>query len=108
VLIPSGDSRFRRGQKLTAFLEVYNPGLQSPDQTPHLEVRCLFKGGDGSELELPQRMLDYLTDTSARRTTYGVSIPLLGFPPGDYSVVFEVRDVIQAKSIRKATTFSIY
>ncbi len=38
-------------------------------------------------------MLDYLTDTGAHRTTYGVSIPLLGFPRGDYSLVFEVRDV---------------
>jgi GWxTD domain-containing protein len=108
VLIPSGDSRFRRGQKLTAFFEVYNPGLQSPDRTPQLEVRCLFKGGDGSEVELPQRILDYLTDAGARRTTYGVSIPLLGFPRGDYSVVFEVRDAVQAKSVSRSTTFSIY
>jgi GWxTD domain-containing protein len=108
VLIPSGDSRFRRGQKLTAFFEVYNPGIQSTGGTPHLEVRCFLKGGEGSELELPQRMLDYLTDAGAHRTTYGVSIPLLGFPRGDYSVVFEVRDAIQAKSISKSTTFSIY
>ena len=108
VLIPSGDSRFRRGQKLTAFFEVYNPGLQGPDQTPHIEVRCRLKGGDGSELELPQRILSYLTDSGARRTTYGVSIPLLGFPRGDYSVAFEVRDVLQAKAISKSTTFSVY
>ncbi len=108
VLIPSGNSRFRRGQKLTAFFEVYNPGLGGTDQAPHLEVRCLLKGGDGSEMELPRRMLDYLTDASARRTTYGISIPLLGFSRGDYSVVFEVHDAIQAKSIRKSTAFSIY
>jgi hypothetical protein len=108
VLIPSGDSRFRRGQKLTAFFEVYNPGLQSTDRTPHLEIRCLFKRGDGSELELPQRVLDYLTDAGDRRTTYGVSIPLLGFPRGDYSVIFEVHDALQAKAISKSTTFSIY
>jgi GWxTD domain-containing protein len=108
VLIPSGDSRFRRGQKLTAFFEVYNPGLQSPDRMPHLDVRCRFQGANGSEFELPRRMLDYLTDASAHRTTYGVSIPLLGFPLGDYSVVFEVRDTIQEKSISKSAAFSIY
>jgi GWxTD domain-containing protein len=108
VLIPSGDSRFRRAQKLTAFFEVYNPGLQGPEQTPHIEVLCRLKAGDGSELELPQRALGYLTDSGARRTTYGVSIPLLGFPRGDYSVTFEVRDVLQAKAISKSTTFSIY
>ena len=108
VLIPTGNSRFRRSQKLTAFFEVYNPGLQSPDPIPHLEVRCLFKGRDGSELELPKRMLDYLTDTDAHRTTYGVSIPLIGLPRGDYAVVFEVRDAVLAKSVSKSTTFSIY
>jgi hypothetical protein len=57
---------------------------------------------------MPQRLLDYITDASARRTAYGVSIPLLGFPRGNYSVVFEVRDAIQAKSISKSTTFAIY
>lgn len=108
VLIPSGDSRFRRGQKLTAFFEVYNPGLQSPDQTPRLEIRCLFKGADGSELELPRRILDYLTDAGVRRSTYGVSIPLLGFARGDYSVTFEVSDALRAKAVSKSTTFSIY
>ncbi len=108
VLIPSGDSRFRRGQRLTAFFEVYNPGLQGSDGGPHLEVRCRFRGGDGSELEMPQKMLDYLTDASARRTAYGISIPLLGFARGDYSVVFEVRDAIVGKSVSKSTTFSIY
>lgn len=108
VLIPSSGSRFRRGQKLTAFFEVYNPGGQSPDQTPHLEIRCLFRRGEDSELELPERVLDYLTDAGDRRTTYGVSIPLLGFPRGDYSVIFEVRDVLQEKTISKSTTFSIY
>jgi GWxTD domain-containing protein len=108
VLIPSGDSRFRRGQKLTAFFEIYNPGVQSNDRTTHLEVRCMFRGGDGSEIELPPRMLDYLTDAAAHRTTYGVSVPLLGLPRGDYSVRFEVHDAIRAKSISRSTTFSIY
>jgi hypothetical protein len=55
-----------------------------------------------------QKMLDYLTDASARRATYGISIPLLSFPRGDYSGAFEVRDSVQAKSVSKSTTFSIY
>ncbi len=108
VLIPSGDSRFRRGQRLTAFFEVYNPGLGSSDRTPNLEVRCRFTAQDGSAVELPEKQLSYLTDVDTRRTTYGVSIPLLGFPVGDYSMEFEVRDRILEKSVSKFATFSIY
>jgi hypothetical protein len=37
VLIPSGDSRFRRGQKLTAFFEVYNP--RTPEPRPDASAR---------------------------------------------------------------------
>ncbi|NWG14490.1 MAG: GWxTD domain-containing protein, partial [Acidobacteria bacterium] len=108
VLIPSGDSRFRRGQKLTAFFEVYGPGLSPSDQAPSLKVRCRLKTRNGSAVQLPERQLDYLTDVGTRCTTYGVSLPLLGFPVGDYSVEFEVYDTVLEKSVRKSAAFSIY
>ena len=108
VLIPSTDGQFKRGQKLTAFFEVYNPGLAEGKKGPALRVRCRFKRAGGVEQELPDKFLDYLTESEARRTTYGISIPLLGFSTGDYSLEFDVFDALQGKEIRKAASFTIY
>jgi GWxTD domain-containing protein len=108
VLIPSADGQFKRGQKLTAFFEVYNPSLAEGDKGPALRVRCRFKRAGGIEQELPEKFLDYMTESKARRTTYGISIPLLGFSTGDYSLEFDVFDSVQGKEIRKAASFTIY
>ena len=108
VLIPSSDSRFRRGQSLTAFFEVYNPGIPEGEKAPTLRLRCRFEREDGSLQELPQRLLNYVTDSELRRTTYGISIPLLGFNTGRYSVVFDVYDPVRGRNVSKATRFTIY
>jgi hypothetical protein len=107
VLIPSSDSRFRRGQKLTAFFEVYNP-MVPRDGTPELEVQCRFTTEDGHVLNLPQRMLDYLTDSTTRRTSYGISVPLLGFQTGSYQIEFDVMDLRRNESVSKSAKFTIY
>jgi hypothetical protein len=108
VLIPSSDSRFRRSQKLTAFFEVYNPLIPEGEKSPELEVRCRFTAQDGRVLNLPQRVLDYLSDRDARGTSYGISVPLLGFQTGDYQIEFDVLDLKQGKSVSRSAKFTIY
>ncbi len=108
VLIPSSDCRFRRSQKLTAFFEVYNPGIRSDTKTPSLEVRCRFARNGGQPEELPARLLSYLTDSGSRRTTYGISIPLISFATGQYSLQFDVYDPVQGAAVSRTASFTVY
>ncbi len=108
VLIPSSDSRFRRSQKLTAFFEVYNPGIPSGAKVPSLQVHCRFTKNDGQKEELPEKLLSYLTDSDLRRTTYGISIPLISFATGQYSLQFDVYDPVQRETVSKMASFTVY
>src|SRR5262249_44958295 len=102
VLIPSSDARFRRAQKLTAFFEVYNV------PTPGLRVGCRIRSEGGGVQELPERLLDTITEAERGRTSYGVSIPLLGFGPGQHSIEFEVTDPARGSIVRRSASFTIY
>jgi hypothetical protein len=108
VLIPSSDSRFRRSQKLTAFFEVYNPSLEPGSEAPALRLRCRFRREDGAVQDMPERMLDYLADSTKLRTSYGISVPLLGFSTGRYTVEFDIYDTVQDKHVQKAAAFTVY
>ncbi len=108
VLIPSSNSRFRRNQKLTAFFEVYNPGTHASTTAGSLQVHCRFARHDGLQEDLPERMLSYLSDSDSHRTSYGISIPLLGFGTGEYSLQFDVYDPAQQQVVTKTTTFTVY
>jgi hypothetical protein len=108
VLIPSCDSRFRRGQKLTAFFEIYNAGLEPRERKSALRIKCRIRSEHGEVQELPERLLDEIRDVQERRTSYGVSVPLLAFPVGEHSIEFEVADAVAGAAVRKAASFTIY
>lgn len=108
VLIPSTDSRFRRGQKLTAFFEIYNVDPSSEGKIHPLKLRCRLLDSAGGVQQLPETMLDYITEARARRTTYGISIPLMSFSTGEYSLEFHVDDPADGRDATKSTTFTIY
>ncbi|HSR54357.1 MAG TPA: GWxTD domain-containing protein [Acidobacteriota bacterium] len=106
-LIPSADSRFRRRDNLTAFVEVYNPSL--PDGAhPDIDLVCRFWQGDRLVATVPSKSLDYLTEAGGdRRTAYGISFPLRRFTPGRYRIELEVQDRRAGLSRTKSADFLI-
>jgi hypothetical protein len=112
VLVPAPDNRFRRGQKLTVFFEVYNPALRSETAEPALEIDCRFWRGDQPVARIPAQQLEYITeqheDTAVVRTTYGLSIPLQSFDPGEYSFEVEVHDLVLDTIVSNRTLFNVF
>lgn len=113
VLVPTADVRFRRGDKLTVFFEVYNPGLARETRIPELQLKCRLWKDDLPVGWMPATQLDYLTDSrmeksNVPRTSYGVSIPLSTFDPGDYAFEVYVYDQITDQSASSRTPFTVY
>lgn len=113
ALVPASDNRFRRRENLTAFVEVYNPGQSEGEKSANLRLRCRFRQQGLVLAEVPDKQLQYITETGAsdsdvRRTLYGLSIPLRSFPPGDYSVELEVFDQVSKQNVSRQTSFTIY
>jgi hypothetical protein len=113
VLIPTADVRFRRREKLTVFFEVYNPEVAEDTREPSLDFKCHFWQGDLRVGSIPAKHIDYLTDPLNResdglRTTYGLSIPLNTFDPGDYSFEVEVYDRVAGEAVSSRAAFTVY
>lgn len=108
VLFPAIGREFRRKQNLTVFLEVYNPSLRQEDKKPTLRLRCRFLQDGRVVSEVPEKQLNYLTQSTASKTTYGLSIPLKTFTVGQYELQLEVIDEAQNRSIARATRFTIF
>ncbi len=113
LLVPASDTRFRRKDSLTAFFEVYNPGIPKDAKEPALRVKCRFRK-DGQVLaSVPDKFLNYVTEKRAgdlqeRSTVYGLSIPLRSFYPGDYSLELEVFDQVLNQNVVREASFTVY
>ncbi len=111
TLVPAADSRFRRGERLNAFVEVYNPGIDKGSHEPSLDLQCRLLRGGEVIASLPQKVLDYTTDAKVSdngpRTTYGLSIPLAFLNPGEYSLELQVRDGVRGQAVSKRMAFQI-
>jgi GWxTD domain-containing protein len=113
VLVPASDTRFRRKDSLTAFFEVYNPGIPKDAKEPALKVKCRFRREGQLLASVPDKFLNYVTenhssDSQERSTVYGLSIPLRSFYPGDYSLELEVFDEVLNQNVVRETSFSVY
>ncbi|MFQ5737852.1 MAG: GWxTD domain-containing protein [Acidobacteriota bacterium] len=113
VLVPSSDSRFRRREKLTAFFEIYNPGLAKGAKSPSLNLKCEIWRENRLVASIPEKYLDYVTDTrtrkeETRRTAYGLSLPLRSLSPGRYALEMKVYDQVLNQHIARRRAFVIY
>jgi hypothetical protein len=112
VLIPASDVQFRRGQKMTVFFEVYNPGITKGAEGPSLKIQCRFWRGDVPVGRLSEKQLDHVTEQSTAasvpRTVYGLSIPLQSFDPGEYSFEVEVFDQVLDQTVSSRTPFTVF
>jgi GWxTD domain-containing protein len=113
VLVPAADAQFRRKDNLTVFFEVYNPSVKSETKLPDLELKCRLWKEDLPVGWMPATELDYLTGyrkdkTSALRTSYGVSIPLNTFDPGNYAFEVLVYDQISEQFVSNRTPFTVF
>ncbi|MDA2927660.1 GWxTD domain-containing protein [Acidobacteria bacterium AH-259-G07] len=113
VLMPATDSRFRRREKLTAFFEVYNPGIAQGTEEPALDLKCRIWRENKLVASIPEKLLDYvaeskLKDQKVRQTAYGLSIPLRTLHPGDYFLELEVYDRVLKHNVSTRRPFTVY
>lgn len=113
VLFPAPESRFRRGENLTVFFEVYNPGVPPGAKEPALEVKCKFWKEGHLAAAVPVKILDYVGkvgdgESSVGHTAYGLSIPLRSFQPGEYTLQVNVLDQVLKRNVSRQTSFQVY
>lgn len=105
-MMPSAQCRFRKGDNLLFYFDVYNPAIRAETNKTDLVVSVrLMK--DGKAISGPQYKLAEAVEAKAPRLTVMRYINLSTVPEGDYSLVVEVKDQVADKVERAQAPFSI-
>ncbi|HEV8131592.1 MAG TPA: GWxTD domain-containing protein, partial [Acidobacteriota bacterium] len=106
VFIPSASRKFRRGQNLTALIEVYNPTLRS--KSPSVQLQAVCTGRGGRALSTAARELNYLTGKTGDMIVYGFTVPLRDLDPGPYDFLVRVTDTPTGRVVEKKAEFEVW
>lgn len=103
---PAEDARFRRGQPLGFYFEVYNVTADQQTLEPDLDLRLqLFK--DGREISLPFTDLERLLHRYSDRFFAGSMLGTQTLEPGAYQMKIAVTDKIAGETDEQVLRFEI-
>lgn len=107
-ILPSARCRFRNGDDLVFYFEIYDPQVDPKEQKTRLEIRLgLMSGGQPVSARLPQYQLQESFTGPQPRLTFAKLLKLAGLSPGEYSLVVEVRDNLGDRVERALAHFSL-
>ncbi len=106
-ILPSALCRFRNGENLIYYFDIYNPGMRT-DKKADLKVNVwLTRDGRRVNVRLPQYALNAPADGQPPRLTVARYVQLAGLRPGDYALVVEVKDGVANRAERTQAAFTV-
>ena len=99
-VVPQGDALFAPGGDLWYFVELRNPGVTDKG-VPNVRVQIDIHGKTAkgpTELKFPLKDTNLARLSEKGRYGLGLSIPLDGFRPGDYTMTVHVVDSVLGKN----------
>lgn len=117
-IIPASDMKFTKKEELSIVFMIYNPALDATSKKPDVTVEYNFhqKTGDSEKFfnkTSPQsfsaQSLPPQFDMAAgHQLVAGQSVPLAGFPEGDYRLEIKIADKANAgKTITRDVNFTV-
>lgn len=114
-LVPAADMNFTKGEELSIFFQVYNPGLDSAGK-PNLVMEYNFHRKEGTEEKFfnktnPQNVnatnLPPQFDPAKFPVPGGITVPLTSFGEGDYRLEIKITDKAGGKELTRNVNFSV-
>ncbi len=102
---PVSDNRFRTGEQLGLYFEVYDFALDSAISYPDLDILAVIKDGQGQVVaEGPDQ---FLFEVLADRVATAFIFSLQGVKAGRYTLELLVEDLVQQKKVVQKTRFQV-
>ena len=99
------DNRFRTGEQLGLYFEVYDFALDSAISYPDLDILAVIKDGQGQVVaEGPDQ---FLFEVLADRVATAFIFSLQGVKAGRYTLELLVEDLVQQKKVVQKTRFQV-
>lgn len=107
-ITPSGACQFRGGENLIFYFDIYNAGLDPARKKPNLTVALkLLHNGEEVRAGLPSFEVTDNPEGADGALTFCRFLKLTGLSPGDYTLVFDVKDAVGNQTARREAKFSI-
>ncbi|HEY6331834.1 MAG TPA: VWA domain-containing protein [Blastocatellia bacterium] len=104
---PSATCQFRNGENLIFYFDIYNATVDPAKKTPNLSI-TLKLAHEGQDVNANLPSFD-VTDNAGPDAglTFCRFLRLAGLKPGDYTLVFDVKDAVGNQTARRQTNFTI-
>jgi GWxTD domain-containing protein len=106
LMIPDGDGRFRRKDRLSLFFEIYRPEMRN--DRPRVEIRLRLFGAGREVASLPPVVLTHLTQDGERKISYAQTLDLGRLPTGRYRLAVEATDLWSGNAAVAESGFEVY
>ena len=104
-VIPNVSGKFKQGQEVGVYLQVYNSGIDQTTLRPAVDVDYVLMK-DGKEVYRQQEDWSGLSD-SGQRLTLARLLPTDRLPIGDYEVRVIITDKVGGNTIENKSRFSL-
>jgi hypothetical protein len=113
--VPAADMNFGKGEELSIFYQVYNPGLDSAGK-PNLIMEYNFHRKEGGEEKFfnktnPQNInasnLPPQFDPAKFPVPGGITVPLASFTEGEYRLEIKISDKASGKTLTRDVNFTV-
>ncbi len=105
-VFPSPDNKFKRGNPLGFYFEIYNVMADQQTLEPSLAVNMKITH-DGKEIPLPFSDLQRLVHRYADRFFAGSMLSTQTLEPGRYQLTLSVTDNVAGKTVEQSASFEV-
>ncbi len=104
-VIPNLSLKYKKGQEVGIYMQVYNAGIDQTTLRPAVDVQYVLTK-DGKELLNQPENWEGLSD-SGQRLTLARLLPTTAMPLGDYELKIKIKDRVSGQLLEKSSKFTI-
>lgn len=104
-VIPNLSGKYKKGQDVGIYMQVYNAGIDQTTLRPAVDVQYILTK-DGKEIMNQPENWEGLSD-SGQRLTLARLLPTTSLPNGSYELKVKIKDRVSGQLIEKASKFTV-
>jgi GWxTD domain-containing protein len=106
-VLPSVDSKFKSGEPVWLYMQVYNPGIDQTTLRPAVDIEYVILRDGKTVARIPEDGQNGLTRFNTQQITLARRLPVESLPPGKYTVRVRLTDQVKQTTITPEATFTI-
>jgi len=107
-ILPSARCQFRNGDNLIFYFDIYNPQPNGDKKSSDITIAMsLMKEGQAVNVKLPNYHVNEYSGDPTPHLTFSRFLRLSGLPPGNYTLLIDVKDGVGNQNARGQATFNV-